>query len=108
MNVGERSGGKSLDHLADLAGLAALHDPSRDPLAWAEAEAELCDALVREGIAEGRIDWLVEAAIRATDAISARPLPAELRSRLLGSAHEALRTLARTDGRLRRRLRFGA
>lgn len=92
----------TLDRLARLADRAATRDPRRDPLGRARAEAELCAALAEAGVAEDRIDWLVEAALRAADAIAARPLPVELRDALLAAMRQALRALARRDGRLRR------
>jgi hypothetical protein len=92
----------TLDHLTNLADLASRRDPRRDPLGWARAEAELCAALAEAGIAEDRIDWLVEAALRAAAAITARPLPVELRQSMLDAMRRALRALARQDGRRRR------
>lgn len=98
-------GATTLERLSNLADLAARRDPKRDPLGWARAEATLCQALAEEGASEDRLDWLVEAALRAADAVTARPLPIELREALLKSMHRALRTLARVDGRGRRRVR---
>jgi hypothetical protein len=92
----------TLDYLTNLADLASRRDPRRDPLGWARAEAELCAALAEAGIAEDRIDWLVEAALRAAAAITARPLPVELRQSMLDAMRRALRALARQDGRRRR------
>jgi hypothetical protein len=101
-------GATTLERLSDLEDIAARRDPKRDPLGWARAEAALCQALAEEGASEDRLDWLVEAALRAADAVTARPLPIELREALLASMHRALRTLAQVDGRGRRRLRPAA
>ncbi|WP_337876710.1 hypothetical protein [Elioraea sp.] len=98
----------TLERLSTLEDLAARRDPRCDPLGWARAEAALCRALAEEGAHEERIDWLVEAAIRAADAVTARPLPIELREALLETMRRALRTLARQDGRGRRRPRPAA
>jgi len=98
----------TLDRLTSLADLVARRDPRRDPLGWARAEAQLCAALAEAGVVQDRIDWLVEAAIRAADAVSARPLPVELREAMLAAMRHALRGLARQDGRGRRRLRPAA
>ena len=95
----------TLDRLTSLADLASGRDPRRDPLGWARAEAQLCAALAEAGVVEDRIDWLVEAAIRAADAVAARPLPVELREAMLEAMRHALRALARQDGRGRRRPR---
>jgi hypothetical protein len=95
----------TLDHLTNLADLASGRDPRHDPLGWARAEAQLCAALAEAGIAQDRIDWLVEAALRAADAVTSRPLPIELRESMLDAMRHALRALARQDGRGRRRPR---
>jgi hypothetical protein len=95
----------TLDRLTSLADLASGRDPRRDPLGWARAEAQLCAALAEAGVVQDRIDWLVEAAIRAADAVSTRPLPVELRETMLEAMRHALRALARQDGRGRRRAR---
>lgn len=95
----------TLERLTNLADLASRRDPRRDPLGWARAEAQLCAALTEAGIAQDRIDWLVEAALRAADAATSRPLPVELRESMLDAMRQALRALARQDGRGRRRPR---
>lgn len=95
----------TLERLTNLADLASRRDPRRDPLGWARAEAQLCAALTEAGVVQERIDWLVEAAIRAADAVTARPLPVELREAMLDAMRRALRALARQDGRGRRRPR---
>lgn len=95
----------TLERLSNLADLASVRDPKRDPLGWARAEAQLCAALAEAGVAQDRLDWLVEAALRAADAVTARPLPVELRESMLDAMRHALRALARQDGRGRRRPR---
>lgn len=78
--------------------------PASDPsAAWAADEAVLCAELVRQGKDGRAIGPLIVAALRATDALAQTPLPAEVRAALEASAWEALRALARTDGRQRRR-----
>lgn len=76
-----------------------------DAESWAQGEAQLCAALVREGKNGREIGPLVAAALRASDALSRQPLPAETRAMLRALALDALRTLACTDGRQRRRAR---
>lgn len=73
-----------------------------DAEAWAADEAALCAALVRQGKDGRTIGPLIVAALRATDALAHRSLPADIRAALEASAWDALRTLARTDGRQRR------
>ena len=99
------NGATTLEELTNLADLASGRDPNRDPLGRARAEAALCEALAEAGTVQERIDWLVEAAIRAADAVTTRPLPLELRETLLGAMRQALRVLAHQDGRGRRRSR---
>jgi hypothetical protein len=95
----------TLERLSTLSDLASVRDPKRDPLGWARAEAQLCAALAEAGVSQDRIDWLVEAALRAADAVTSRPLPVELRESMLDAMRHALRALARQDGRVRRRPR---
>ncbi|MCS6921953.1 MAG: hypothetical protein NZM07_08595 [Elioraea sp.] len=81
-----------------------IASPASDPSAsWAADEALLCADLVRQGQDGRAIGPLIVAVLRATDALAQTPLPAEVRAALEASAWEALRTLARTDGRQRRR-----
>lgn len=74
-----------------------------DRLGWARREVALCVALVQQGKNAGEIGPLVAAALRACDMLSHHELPVEMRAQLQASAREALRALAGTDGRQRRR-----
>lgn len=99
--------------LGSLEGMASdptarIEPAGADLKVWAHSEAELCAALVRQGKSGREVGPLIAAALRATDALSRRPLPAEARAMLKASALEALRTLACTDGRQRRRARSAA
>ncbi len=85
---------------ADRAERVELGADLRD---WACSEAVQCAALVRQGKAGREVGPLVAAALRATDALAHRPLPPEAQALLKASALEALRTLACSDGRQRRR-----
>lgn len=78
-------------------------DQGDDLQGWARSEAVQCAALIRQGKAGREVGPLVAAALRATDALAQRPLPPEAQALLKASALEALRTLACSDGRQRRR-----